>query len=194
MGELDLAIVVGKQPRLGPLQDAEFPSLEPRGVAAADAICTAEAVAGGGANSSGLKAAALLVDETGCAGLPCRRASLHSWSGQKQIDWPLKPNATYNRLDNVSAVGFTNAHALLAWPLYLGATPDALCDRIATGLASDWTTHHNGTCGNWKNATARLPSWGLSCSRLPELVADPSARNEHVLCADSFHLLCVTLE
>ena len=61
---------------------------EINGIAAADAACTAE-------SPDGVPAKAILVDEHGCNGQPCRRASLTSQSingtlvgnGDGQIDW-----------------------------------------------------------------------------------------------------------
>ena len=108
------------------------------GIAGADALCTREA---------GAPAKALLVDEAGCAGAPCRRASLSPWAGDGQVDWPLRPGALYYTLDNSSAVGFTDAHGLLTFPLFKPVRP--ACQNQASGLDHDFTTREGMTCASW---------------------------------------------
>lgn len=108
------------------------------GIAGADALCTAAA---------GEPAKALLVDEAGCGGAPCRRASLSPWAGDGQRDWPLKPHAMYYSMDNATAVGFTDGAALLAYPLFKPVR--AACQNMASGMAADFTTRANATCASW---------------------------------------------
>jgi lysophospholipase L1-like esterase len=108
------------------------------GIAGADALCSAAA---------GEPAKALLVDETGCGGAPCRRATVTPWAGDGQLDWPLKPHAMYYSLDNKTAVGFTDAAGLLDFPLFQPVR--AKCQNMASGMSTDWTTRAGKTCASW---------------------------------------------
>ncbi len=105
------------------------------GVASGDSACTASA-------PDGVMAKALMVDEHGCNGQPCRRASLTSQCtsgtsgagcpkvgvGDGQVDWPLKPGRMYTRSDNTT-VGFTLSNGLLSFPMFWF-------------IASDWAHQH----------------------------------------------------
>jgi hypothetical protein len=105
------------------------------GVASGDSACSASA-------PDGVLAKALMVDEHGCNGQPCRRASLTSQCsrgtsgagcpkvgvGDGQIDWPLKPGHMYTRSDNTT-VGFTLSNGLLSFPMFWF-------------IASDWAHQH----------------------------------------------------
>jgi len=88
------------------------------GVAGADAACAAD--------NGGAPAKAMIVDNSGCGGAPCRRASVSPYAGDGQIDWVLAPARTYYTRDNSSAVGFTDAGGLFAWPLFKGVGVRAL--------------------------------------------------------------------
>ena len=67
------------------------------GLAGADAICTAEA---------GQAAKALLLDDTGCPGPPCRRVSVKTWPPDAgRADWPVLPRTTYYNKDWTEEVG-----------------------------------------------------------------------------------------
>ncbi|MCZ8155854.1 MAG: DUF1554 domain-containing protein, partial [Leptospira sp.] len=55
---------------------------------------------------------ALLVDETGCSGSPCRRASITPNAGDGQIDWVFKPNTSYYRSDGTTLIMTTNGNAI----------------------------------------------------------------------------------
>ena len=67
------------------------------GLAAADAICAIEAVSKGILVETAQlhRYRALLVDEDGCGGQPCRRASLTPGLGDGAIDWVIAPTAAY---------------------------------------------------------------------------------------------------
>ena len=95
-------------------------------MASADAACTADA-------PDGVKAMAIIVDEAGCGGQPCRRASLTSrlvngtkevGNGDGQIGWPLKPLHLYTRTDNSSVSQAPQASAFACGALEL--SPDCL--------------------------------------------------------------------
>jgi lysophospholipase L1-like esterase len=150
------------------------------GVAAADAACTREA--------GGAPARALIADAAGCGGQPCRRGSVTPFRGDGQVDWPLKPNRLYYRLDNETSVGFTDEAGLLVYPIYAG--PSDTCLAQATGLASDWTT--TDQCDSWSNASAALDDAGVACSRLPRLMGSTAGAisGGMPLCA-SLSFLCV---
>lgn len=124
------------------------------GIAGADAACTAEA---------GAPAKALLVDESGCGGAPCRRASVTPFAGDGQLDWPLPPSRMFYTRDNATAVGYTDAHGLLSYPLYKPV--DASCSNQASGLATDWTTRAGSTCESWTSAApAAQDGVGWTCA------------------------------
>ena len=137
------------------------------GVASADAACSSEAPAG-------VKAKAILVDEAGCGGLPCRRGSLTSsctpatahkgemctkvGHGDGQIDWPLKPSRLYSRVDNTT-VGYTEPTGLFSMPLFWFVDPDwrnhnghhnGMYNQ-PSGLDRDFTTRANLTCNSWSS-------------------------------------------
>ena len=74
------------------------------GIAAADAICRAEAITLGLVEADAAfpiqassRYKALLSDEGGCNGQPCRRASVTPGVGDGQVDWVIAPNAAYYR-------------------------------------------------------------------------------------------------
>ena len=70
---------------------SEKHSMNLGGIGGADAICTKEA---------GQPAKALLADESGCDGAPCRRASMGTWPPTEgRVDWPLLPKTTYFNKD-----------------------------------------------------------------------------------------------
>lgn len=128
------------------------------GIAGADAICTREA---------GVPAKALLVDEHGCGGLPCRRATISPDAGDGQVDWVLQPDRMYYRMDNKSAIGFTGPNALFAFPLFFPVLAE--CTNQASGLGLDWTTRANSTCSDWHvgagQAAPVQQGLGWSCAR-----------------------------
>ena len=111
------------------------------GISGADVICTTEA---GGSPSK-----ALLVDESGCSGQPCRRASVTPNVGDGQVDWPLMPSTTYYNIDFSAIIAKTSSNSLL--PSSLNSVPlSSSCVNQATGIDKDWTTRSALTCGNWR--------------------------------------------
>ena len=145
------------------------------GVAGADADCTRE--------NGGAPAKALLVDAAGCGGAPCRRASVTPYAGDGQIDWVLAPNRTYNTKDNSSAVGFTDASGLFAWPLFKGVGP---CDNQASGFANaGWVTGE--TCGDWSPSSAGKYGVGWACG------TDDCIAGGELGCPANQKLVCVSL-
>eukprot|EP00299_Pterocystis_sp_00344_P016398 c8229_g1_i1.p1 GENE.c8229_g1_i1~~c8229_g1_i1.p1 ORF type:complete len:858 (+),score=201.21 c8229_g1_i1:35-2608(+) len=110
------------------------------GIAGADAVCRMFA---------GHRFKAMLTDEDGCNGAPCRRATVTPNTGDGQIDWVLKPKAAYFHLDNTTLVGTTGANSLFEWPLLtnIGGAFNQM-----TGMHGDWTTWVNGTCSSYRCA------------------------------------------
>jgi len=108
------------------------------GIAGADAICT---------SLVGRSAQALLSDETGCSGGPCRRAT------SPKIAWPLQPNTVYYNADYSAIVATTDSNAMLPTQLTNPITVQSRCINQALGMNSDWITTTGLTCNNW-NSTA----------------------------------------
>ncbi|MDI7207297.1 DUF1554 domain-containing protein [Leptospira santarosai] len=82
-----------------------------------------------------------------------RRASVTANHGDGQIDWVLKPNTEYKRIDvNPITVGVTNSAGLFTFPLNSTWHPFA-GDNIWTGLNSDWTGASEN-CGMWMDPDA----------------------------------------
>jgi len=163
-------------PRIFMTSDAHSMSLG--GIAGADEVCTEEA---------GQPAKALLVDDSGCDGRPCRRASDGTWPPvQGRVDWPLLPNTTYFNKDWSVEVGKTNCHALLStlWEPVTGE-----CTNQATGLDSDWSTRKGQTCQSFtSNSAADSLGVGWACSNTMKEVLSGG----QVSCDAARQFLCVT--
>ena len=152
-----------------------------KGIAGADAICTTEA--------GGYSAKALLVDETGCNGQPCRRATITPYIGDGQIDWPLIPNTAYYNANLSLVVATTRPNGLFPSTL-LAAITAPNCLNQASGLDNDWTTRVGMTCGNWRQSTGEI-GVGHICS-------DTFSTKNFInggswsQCSVTIHLICVT--
>lgn len=162
------------------------------GIAGADRICSAEA---------GVPARALLTDEDGCGGQPCRRASLtasgegaaRQGNGDGQIGWPLLPNRVYMRFDNSSALGWTRNNSLLHFPLYWYIADDwpaGHCFNQASGLDGAWVTVPNGTCNSWSSNDTHNLAIGWTCSTGPGMQAGGS----RTFPCSANRFLCVTMD
>lgn len=144
------------------------------GIAGADKICTSEA---------GIPSKALLVDETGCSGKPCRKAS------SPQIDWPLKPSKAYYNLDGSAVIATTSADGLLPANLASPVSFTGGCLNEITGMAKDWSTRSGFTCQSWTTSTGQgavgwLCPTGTSTSDL--------LQGGTVNCDRQMRFLCVT--
>lgn len=106
------------------------------GTFGADSICQADVKC-----PAGKICKAMLVD----AGSNSRRASATANLGDGQIDWVLKPFATYLRNDSPTVIGTTNAASLFTFPI-VGIRPTSA--TAWTGLSADWTSNGNH-CGSW---------------------------------------------
>ncbi|HAK60825.1 MAG TPA: hypothetical protein DCO77_10650 [Nitrospiraceae bacterium] len=79
-----------------------------------------------------------------------RIASVTADAGDGQVDWVLKPDTSYFRLDGVTLIGTTNAQGLLNFPLTNSVSTGG---TFWSGLSDDWTTNAN-TCTGWMDGTA----------------------------------------
>ena len=170
---------VQTSPRLFLTSKAYSPSAI-NGIAGADAICTMEA--------GGAAAKALLVDETGCNGRPCRRATISPNTGDGQIDWPLMPNTAYYNADFSAVVATTGANGLLPSTLLVAITAPG-CLNQASGLNKDWTTRSGLTCGGWQQPSGQQ-AVGWICSN--DLSTTDLLNGGYVQCSSASRLLCVT--
>lgn len=121
------------------------------GIAAADAICQQEAIAAGvlASNASSLEVSryrALLADEDGCAGKPCRRATVTPGVGDGPIDWVIAANAAYYLLDNTTLISWSNASRMLGVSNHTHLTPGNQISPFGAG----WVTLPNRTCNSWR--------------------------------------------
>ena len=120
------------------------------GLAAADAICAIEAIALGILTSSTElgRYKALLVDEAGCGGKPCRRASVTPGVGDGAIDWVIDATAAYFKLDNTTLVTVSNATRMLG-KQGNGSAMLGGGNQLAP-MSAGWTTPSNSTCDSWR--------------------------------------------
>ncbi len=120
------------------------------GLAAADAICAIEAVAKGILVEVAQirRYRALLVDEAGCDGKPCRRASVTPGVGDGAVDWVIGSTAAYFKLDNQTLVVVSNSSHMLGnqgnGSAVLGGG-----NQLAP-LGPGWVTLPNSTCDSWR--------------------------------------------
>lgn len=92
------------------------------------------------------------------AGTLRRACSTASCSGgiSENVDWPLKPNEQYRRLDKSTVIGTTNGSGIFEFPLTSSITDTAT--DIWTGMSSTlWTTNSTQNCSNFatENFTSR---------------------------------------
>ena len=148
------------------------------GIVGADAICTREA---------GGPAKALLVDETGCSGQPCRRATISPNVGDGQIDWPLIPNTAYYNDEFSAVVATTGSNGLLPSNLLATITAPG-CPNQASGVDSDWTTRDGMTCDSWQHSTSGMMGVGYPCS----LSTMNFLNGGSVVCRSLIRFICAT--
>ncbi len=119
-------------------------------IASADAFCTSDA------NYPGTgKYKALLSYEDGTR----RACSTANCSGgiSERIDWVLKSNTTYTRLDG-TIITTTNTNGLFIIPFtnsYSG-----LVQSVWTGTSSSWLAIAGQTCANWTSTSGTAPPAG----------------------------------
>lgn len=150
-------------------------------VAGADSICNNDS--GKPLGSSIYKA--LLVDESGCSSIPCRRASVTANVGDGQIDWVLKPNTNYVRADGVTPIMTTNANGLFIFGTLTNSWTSSVTTGIS-GMSGNWTTFSTLTCVNYSNGSS-----GQVTSTQYQQTGASSLSNSGLNCTGSFYLLCI---
>ncbi|CAE7266561.1 unnamed protein product [Symbiodinium sp. CCMP2456] len=164
---------LARKPRI--FMTSEKHSMNLGGIEGADAICTSEAKQ---------PAKALLVDESGCGGEPCRRASLGMWPPSAgRIDWPLLPETSYYNLDWTEELGKTDCHGFIS---SLSNPVTSECTNQASGLVGAFST--GDTCQSFTSAEASDHlSVGWSCSQDGAVFV-----GGRMSCGGKFKFLCAT--
>lgn len=150
------------------------------GIAGADTICNSDPGKPVPANLF----KALLVDETGCAGAPCRRASVTADTGDGQIDWVFKPNTTYYRADGITPIMTTNAAGLFMFGVLTNSWTVTASTGI-TGISGTWTTFATLTCTNYTVTTGSVTTAQFTQT------ASGSISGAGMSCTGSYNLLCI---
>ncbi|MCW7505144.1 DUF1554 domain-containing protein [Leptospira paudalimensis] len=75
-----------------------------------------------------------------------RRASVTASVGDGQVDWVLKPFASYYRLNRTDLIGTTTSASLFTFNLSFSISGSS--STIWTGLNPDWTNNSN-SCSGW---------------------------------------------
>lgn len=153
------------------------------GISGADVICTTEA---GGSPSK-----ALLVDESGCSGQPCRRASVTPNVGDGQVDWPLMPSTSYCNMDSSAVVSVTGINRLFSKAFNTSAISPSSCLNQASGMDKDWTTRAGMSCGNWIVSAGESMRLGVGwiCSNDP--YSNDMLNGGSITCSSSVRIICV---
>jgi hypothetical protein len=107
---------------------------------------------------------AMLVDD-GIARRACINANC-SGGIQENINWVLKPNATYVRADG-TLIGNTNDRALLVFDLSNSIGESAV--QPWTGLNNDWTTNSNN-CSKWTGSSGFYGRIGQANLKVKEAI------------------------
>ena len=118
------------------------------GIEATDVLCMADPSYPGTGNYK-----ALIVDGTN------RIASVSANAGDGQIDWVLRANTGYYRMDGSTIIMTTNANGILLSDLT--NTINATATGHYTGLNFDWTTGAAYTCSSW-TSTVGTPIYGYT--------------------------------
>ncbi len=108
------------------------------GIEEADAICENDANHPGTGTFK-----AMIMDATNR--VACTTADCGGGPGE-HINWILRPNKEYRRIDGVTPIGTTTANGIFAFNLTNSITAAAL--RPWTGSGGDWVTNVD-TCVNW---------------------------------------------
>ena len=114
------------------------------GIAAADAYCASQAPSDSTLTAAHFKA--LLADDAGCDGKPCRRATVTPGWGDGAIDWVIAPNAYYLMVDNKTLVTVSNATRMLGIANHTKVGGGNQLSPFGRG----WTTSVNGSCDSWR--------------------------------------------
>lgn len=126
---------------------------------------------------------AMLVYEDGS-----RRACLTSNCGggvAEHVDWVLKENTTYTRLDG-TVIATTNSNGIFTFPLTNSFFGTAT--YVWTGIFTGWITQADNTCVNWTSTANMAPPAGYAGKTENK---DSTALIFGNNCSQSNHLLCV---
>ncbi|MBM9590961.1 DUF1554 domain-containing protein [Leptospira sp. 201903075] len=149
-------------------------------IAGADTICNNDT----GKPIGGSTYKALLVDETGCAGIPCRRASITANIGDGQIDWVLKPNTNYVRSDGVTPIMTTNVNGLFIFGTLTNGWSGSAVTGIS-GMSGSWIVFGGLTCTNYS-----LNSGSVTTTQYNQ-TGSGSLSGAGLSCGGSYSLLCI---
>ncbi|TGL87137.1 DUF1554 domain-containing protein [Leptospira congkakensis] len=149
-------------------------------IAGADTICNSD----GAKPVGGSLYKALLVDESGCSSLPCRRASITANVGDGQIDWVLKPNTNYVRSNGITPIMTTNANGLFIFGTLTNSWSAAAATGIS-GMSGNWTVFAGLTCTNYS-----LNSGSVTTTQYNQ-TGSGSLSSASLTCGNSYSLLCV---
>ncbi|MCW7458148.1 DUF1554 domain-containing protein [Leptospira bandrabouensis] len=142
------------------------------GIAGADATCSSDPKC-----PVGSQCKAMLSTDSGI-----RRATITGDVGDGQVDWVLKPFASYFQSDNTTPIGTTNAVSLFTLPIVNGIESPGV--TTWTGLGTSWQTDPND-CSNWTNSISGNGIVGSSSSNNVALI-----NNLNVACTSDLKFYC----
>ncbi len=118
--------------------------------------------------------------------LACDVSEDCSTSEVGRIDWPLKKNTPYYRLDGVTRIATTNALGLFEFDLAASISDDSAA--VWTGLNSDFSINTGFNCTDWSDSGG-APSQGVTGES--DSVEDISFDSNSTECSDTAHFYCV---
>ncbi|MCW7494287.1 DUF1554 domain-containing protein [Leptospira sp. 2 VSF19] len=142
------------------------------GIVGADAMCSMDPKC-----PAGSLCKAMLVTDSGV-----RIASLTANAGDGQVDWVLKPYASYYQSNNITLIGTTNGVSLLTFPLLAGIDPGSV--TTWTGMGTSWDAQPDH-CSNWGNSVSGNGVVGNSSSTSGALL-----NNLNVACTSDLKFYC----
>ncbi|EKJ87606.1 uncharacterized protein DUF1554 [Leptospira meyeri] len=142
------------------------------GIVGADAMCSMDPKC-----PVGSQCKAMLVTDTGV-----RIASVTANAGDGQVDWVLKPYASYYQSNNITLIGTTNGVSLLTFPVLAGIDPGSV--TTWTGMGTSWDAQPDH-CSNWGNSVSGNGVVGSSSSTSGALL-----NNLNVACTSDLKFYC----
>lgn len=142
------------------------------GIAGADATCSSDPKC-----PAGSQCKAILGADSGI-----RVATITGGVGDGQVDWVLKPYASYFQSDNLTPIGTTNGVSLFTLPVLNGIESPGV--TTWTGLGTSWQSDPNN-CTNWSNSISGNAIVGNSSSNNVGLI-----NNLNVACTSDLKFYC----
>lgn len=142
------------------------------GIAGADATCSSDPKC-----PVGSQCKAMIATDSGI-----RRATITGDVGDGQLDWVLKPFASYVQADNTTPIGTTNAVSLFTLPIVNGIESPGV--TTWTGFGTSWQSDPNN-CSNWTNSISGNGIVGSSSSNNVALL-----NNLNVACTSDLKFYC----